>query len=105
VLGKDPQPAHMSDYVKTVEDDGGVHLNSGIPNKAFHHVAIALGGYAWEHAGRIWYETMRDPALRSNVGFLRFARLTQTVAARLYGKGGREEQAVGEAWATVGIEL
>ena len=46
VLGRDPQPAHMRDYVETTEDNGGVHINSGIPNKAFHLVATALGGYS-----------------------------------------------------------
>ena len=35
-LGKDPQPGHMRDYVDTTDDNGGVHINSGIPNKAFH---------------------------------------------------------------------
>src|SRR5690606_15305154 len=35
VLGKDPQPGHMDDFVETNRDNGGVHLNSGIPNKAF----------------------------------------------------------------------
>ena len=37
-LGKDPQPAHLRDYVDTTDDNGGVHINSGIPNKAFHVV-------------------------------------------------------------------
>jgi Zn-dependent metalloprotease len=32
----DRQPAHMSDYVNTIDDNGGVHINSGIPNKAMH---------------------------------------------------------------------
>ncbi len=36
VLGKDPQPAHMRDYVRTYQDNGGVHINSGIPNHAFY---------------------------------------------------------------------
>ena len=36
VLGKDPQPAHMRDFVPTREDNGGVHINSGIPNHAFY---------------------------------------------------------------------
>ena len=36
VLGKDPQPAHMNDYVQTADDNGGVHINSGIPNHAFY---------------------------------------------------------------------
>ena len=44
-----------------------------------------LGGYAWEKAGRIWYETLRDSALRTNTGFKRFANLTVATATRLYG--------------------
>lgn len=43
-LGKDPQPSHMRDYIKTTKDNGGVHLNSGIPNHAFYLVATDLGG-------------------------------------------------------------
>ncbi len=46
ILGKDPQPAHMDQYIQTREDNGGVHLNSGIPNHAFYLAAKALGGYA-----------------------------------------------------------
>ena len=34
VLGDDPQPDHMSKYVNTYDDNGGVHINSGIPNRA-----------------------------------------------------------------------
>ena len=44
----------------TNRDDGGVHINSGIPNRAFYLAATEIGGYAWEKAGRIWYETLRD---------------------------------------------
>ena len=47
-LGKDPQPATMADYVETTDDNGGVHLNSGIPNHAFYLAATAIGGHAWE---------------------------------------------------------
>ena len=64
----------MNDYVETDGDNGGVHVNSGIPNRAFYLVAVSLGGYAWESAGRIWYEALRDPALRDNTGFRRFAK-------------------------------
>ncbi len=46
-LGTDPQPTDMAHYVETDEDDGGVHLNSGIPNRAFYLTATALGGRAW----------------------------------------------------------
>jgi Zn-dependent metalloprotease len=103
VLGKDPQPAHMQDFVNTTADNGGVHINSGIPNRAFHLAATALGGHAWERAGRIWYETLRDSRLRPNTGFRRFANLTVDVAGKLFGPGGTEQLAVGAAWAEVGV--
>jgi Zn-dependent metalloprotease len=105
VLGKDPQPAHMDDYVRTYEDNGGVHINSGIPNRAFYIAASEIGGYAWEKAGRIWYETLRDSRLRSNTGFLRFARLTFLNAGQIYGTGSPEQEAVREGWNQVGIVI
>ncbi len=105
VLGKDPQPAHMSKYVRTLKDNGGVHVNSGIPNHAFYLVAIALGGYAWEKAGRIWYETLRDSQLRSTAGFTRFARRTIVQAGTLYGAKSVELKAVQDAWQQVGVRV
>jgi len=51
-LGKDPQPGHMKDYVKTEEDNGGVHINCGIPNRAFVLSAKAIGGHSWEKTGK-----------------------------------------------------
>ena len=105
VLGTDPQPGHMNAYVDTYNDNGGVHINSGIPNKAFYNAATALGGFAWDKAGRIWYETLRDSALRPNTGFKRFAKLTVSTAARLYGAGSVEQEIVADAWAAVGVPV
>jgi len=105
VLGKDPQPDHMSGYVHTLEDNGGVHINSGIPNRAFYLTAVAIGGYAWEKAGHIWYETLRDPGLKPSTQFRRFASLTIANAGRLFGQGGAAQVAVAKAWTTVGITL
>ncbi|MGE6386391.1 M4 family metallopeptidase [Pseudomonas sp. NPDC078416] len=103
VLGKDPQPGHMDDFVHTYDDNGGVHINSGIPNHAFYQVATRIGGHAWEKAGRIWYDALRDSRLRPNAGFVRFARITHDVAGRLYGVGEEAQIAVQEGWAAVGI--
>jgi Zn-dependent metalloprotease len=104
VLGKDPQPGHMKDYVRTDEDNGGVHINSGIPNRAFYEAAIRIGGRAWERAGRIWYVALRDK-LRARSAFRDVARLTVAAAGELYGKGGREQKAVAAAWRVVGISV
>ena len=101
VLGKDPQPGHMSDYVETSDDDGGVHINSGIPNHAFYLAATAIGGFAWEKAGRIWYVALRD-RLRHGSDFAEAARLTAAVAADLFGPSSPEAEAVIAAWDTVG---
>ena len=73
VLGRDPQPAHMDDYVRTSDDNGGVHINSGIPNHAFYLAARALGGHAWERAGLIWYRTLTSGTLSSTADFTAFA--------------------------------
>jgi Zn-dependent metalloprotease len=105
VLGKDPQPASMKQFVRTYQDNGGVHINSGIPNHAFYLVATKLGGYAWEKAGRIWYETLRNSALRPGTGFKSFARITSRVAGQLYGTNSTEQKAVLESWAEVDLPL
>jgi Zn-dependent metalloprotease len=103
LVGKDPQPAHMDDYVETVQDNGGVHINSGIPNHAFYLAATEIGGRAWELTGRIWYEALRDPALRPDAGFAAFARLTVATAERLEGQGSAAANAVRDAWENVGV--
>ncbi|HVZ36365.1 MAG TPA: M4 family metallopeptidase [Polyangiaceae bacterium] len=103
LLGKDPQPGHMRDYVNTMSDNGGVHINSGIPNRAFYLAATALGGNAWDAAGKIWYATVRDTSLRSNASFRSFARRTIANAVHLYESQSKEHKAVANAWDEVGV--
>lgn len=104
VLGKDPQPAHMKDYVTTISDNGGVHINSGIPNRAFYVTAVELGGYAWEKAGQIWYVALKNK-LTSNSNFQDCANFTYQTAGELYGAGSIQQQAVKIGWAEVGITV
>jgi Zn-dependent metalloprotease len=104
VLGKDPQPGHMKKYVKTTSDNGGVHINSGIPNRAFYFTALEIGGFAWEKAGRIWYVTLRDK-LKPDSNFRDAARLTYATAGQLYGKNSPEQKAVKKGWQAVGINV
>lgn len=53
-IGKDNQLAHWKDFKKLdiSLDNGGVHINSGIPNRAFYLAATKIGGYAWE---KYWF--------------------------------------------------
>ncbi|NGN69040.1 peptidase M4 family protein [Streptomyces sp. A7024] len=102
VLGKDPQPATMDGYVRTSSDNGGVHINSGIPNHAFYLVAYELGGNAWERAGQLWYDVLTGGELRTSADFAEFARLTVQAAQQRYGEG-PELAAVQKAWSQVGV--
>lgn len=104
ILGKDPQPAHMKDYVRTVEDNGGVHINSGIPNRAFYATAVELGNYAWEKAGRIWYKTLTDK-FQERATFQQACDLTFETAGEIYGANSFEQQAVKKGWSEVGITV
>ena len=103
VLGKDPQPDSMSGYIETEDDYGGVHLNSGIPNRAFYLVAEAIGGNAWEAAGQIWYDTITGPNLTTTSDFTTFAAATVTAAVARYGEGSTEHDAVLAGWDGVGL--
>ncbi|MFJ4907551.1 M4 family metallopeptidase [Streptomyces sp. NPDC093249] len=102
VLGKDPQPGHMDHYVRTSRDNGGVHINSGIPNHAFYLLATELGGNAWERAGQIWYDVMTGGTLTPEDRFAEFAAATVAAARARYGDG-TELQAVLKAWSAVGL--
>jgi Zn-dependent metalloprotease len=106
-FGKDPQPDHISKFVHlpdTEEGDyGGVHINSGIPNKAFYATAAGIGGYAWEAPGLIWYEALRSSGPTTE--FQEFADKTYLMAGELYGAGSVEQQAVLAAWREVGIRI
>lgn len=106
-FGRDPQPDHMSRFVRLPDteegDNGGVHINSGIPNHAFYRFAINLGGHAWQAAGHIWYESLK--ASVPDTGFQAFADTTHAKAGQLYGSGSAEQAAARDAWGNVGIRI
>ena len=96
VLGRDPQVGHLDDYVTTSEDNGGVHLNSGIPNRAFQLAAVAIGATTWEGAGRVWYDALTGGSVGPSSDFAAFAAATVAAA-------GAHADAVGAAWDAVGV--
>jgi Zn-dependent metalloprotease len=99
----DDQPATMSAFVNTTSDNGGVHTNSGIPNRAFYLAATAIGGNAWERAGKIWYQVMALRAVPPDAQFHTFAQATLIAASALYGASSIEAKAVADAWGQVGV--
>ncbi len=101
LFGTDPQPKHMKDFYDGADDDGGVHINSGIPNHAFYRAAAALGGKAWETVGPVWYKALS--ALGRKSDFKDAAGTTGEIAGSLYGPKSREAAAVKAGWKGVGL--
>ena len=101
-LGDDPQPGHMKDLYTGNADRGGVHINSGIPNRAFVLVAKALKGNAWDVAGRIWYDTLLQLTTTSQIADCATVSL-QVASTPKYGAAAKK--AVKAAWKKVGISL
>lgn len=104
LLGQDPQPFHMDLYVQTTSDNGGVHINSGIPNHAFYLYSQYMGGNAWEKPGQIWYNAIQ----RINNPLATFgdwAAQTMDASIDLYGVGSLEMVMLKRAWRLVGISV
>lgn len=99
-LGTDPSVGHLDQYVRTSDDNGGIHLNSGIPARAFALAATALGGPSWEGAGLAWYRAMASPKLSARATFASFAGLTVAEAPDR-----ATAAAVGKAWKDVGVTV
>lgn len=96
VLGRDPQPGHMDDYRKMRGDNGGVHINSGIPNRAFALLCQITGEPSWGRPLAMWRRALDDLNPRST-----FAEL----ALATWRHSGGLNPAVREAWQKVGITL
>ncbi len=100
-LGDDPQPSHYADRYTGRLDHGGVHINSGIANRAFALAAREIGGFAWERAGLVWYRVMRDLPRRSTMR--RCADECRGVSRVLFGDRSAEANAIDRAWEEVGL--
>jgi hypothetical protein len=102
-LGKDPQVGSMADYVDTSDDSGGVHTNSGIPNRAFALAALAVGGSSWEAPGKVWYDALTSGEVTAATDFAGFATATVSSAGRLFPDDPTIADKVRDAWTTVGV--
>ncbi|TLS38358.1 M4 family metallopeptidase [Pseudalkalibacillus caeni] len=93
------QPSHMNDYVNTSSDNGGVHTNSGIPNKAGYLTISSIGKSAAE---KIYYRALTVYLTPTSDFSDARAALLQS-AADYYGSGSSTYNAVANAWNQVGV--
>ena len=100
-------PGHMSEFQRLPEsvDKGGVHINSGIPNRALYLLAEGLSeeglgqSIGRDKAGQIAYQTMIS--LPSTATFEEAAEATVEQAGLLYGSA--EQQSANQAFQAVGL--
>jgi Zn-dependent metalloprotease len=95
------QPDNMSKYYNTTQDNGGVHTNCGIPNKAAYLIATN-GSVGIAKAEQIYYRAL-TVYLTSSSNFSAARTALAQAAADLYGAGGAEVNAVNSAFSAVGV--
>jgi len=103
------QPDHMNDYLVTSSDNGGVHTNSGIPNKAAFlmaeggtHHGITVTAIGREAMGRVFYAANLY-YLQSNDGFIEARQATLDAVRSEFPGDIQKENAVQAAWDAVGV--
>lgn len=95
------QPDNMKNYKYTSSDNGGVHTNSGIPNKAAYLIATnPKVGIA--KAEQIYYRALCN-YLTSSASFSDAKTALAQSAEDLYGANSPEYNAVITAWNSVGL--
>jgi thermolysin len=109
-LTTDDDPDHYSERYTGPEDNGGVHINSGIANKAFHLLAVggahhlggSMVGIGADKGAQIWYLALTEYMI-SSTKFAGARQATLSAAQAIYGAGSPEHVAVGTAWSLVGV--
>jgi bacillolysin len=94
------QPAHVSEMYLGDQDNGGVHINSGIGNYAYYLFATAVGK---DKAEQVYYRALTEYLTKTSQFIdLRIAVIQS--AGDLYGSGSQEVVKAGEAFDAVGIQ-
>jgi Zn-dependent metalloprotease len=97
------QPAHMNEYQNLPEtpdgDNGGVHVNSGIPNRAYFLFANVVGK---DKAEKVYYKALTDYLVKSSQ-FIDMRNAVEKAATDLFGAGSTEVNAAKSAFDQVGI--
>jgi Zn-dependent metalloprotease len=109
-LTVDDDPDHYSERYRGPADNGGVHINAGIANKAFylvseggsHHLGGIMTGIGADKAGQVWYRAVTT-YMTVLTRFAGARTATLNAAADLYGSSSTEWEAVCEAWSLVGV--
>jgi len=107
----DDDPDHYSERYTGTADNGGVHVNSGIGNKAFylavaggtHHLSgVTVTGIGPTDATRIWYRAL-TVYMTSSTNFSGARTAMLNAATDLFGSTSQQYTTIATAWCAVGV--
>ncbi|KMM38008.1 M4 family metallopeptidase [Guptibacillus hwajinpoensis] len=103
-------PAHYSERYTGTQDNGGVHINSGIMNKAAYLLSeggtfygVTVSGIGKDKLGAIYYRTLTQ-YLTASSNFSQMRSAAVQAATDLYGASSSEVQSVNKAFDAVGVQ-
>ena len=107
----DDDPDHYSERYTGTADSGGVHINSGIANKAFHLAAaggthhlsgVTVTGMGTTDAAKIWYRAL-SIHMTSGTNFSGARTAMLNSATDLFGSASAQYNTTAAAWCAVGV--
>ncbi len=128
---EDPQKPNYQDRYKGSQDNGGVHINSGVANHAFYLFAMSKplgeraleatkvgiyndqwdfetkkgGYYSYSVPGTLWFNTLMSGKVKKDSTMPEFAKALHDMAGIMY-PGDKQEvqEKLNKAWLAVGID-
>jgi thermolysin len=107
----DDDPDHYAERYTGTADSGGVHINSGIGNKAFylaaaggthHRSSVTVTGIGTTDAARIWYRAL-TVYMTSGTNFAGARTATLNAATDLFGASSAQYNTIATTWCAVGV--
>ena len=107
----DDDPDHYAERYTGTADNGGVHINSGIGNKAFymaaaggthHRSGVTVTGIGTNPAEKIWYRAL-TVYMTSSTNFSGARTAMLNAATDLYGSTSTQYNTIATTWCAVGV--
>jgi hypothetical protein len=107
----DDDPDHYAERYTGTADSGGVHINSGIGNKAFHlavvggthhRSGVTVTGIGADPAAKIWYRAL-TVYMTSGTTFSGARTAMLNAATDLYGSTSAQYNTIATTWCAVGV--
>lgn len=107
----DDDPDHYAERYTGTSDNGGVHINSGIGNKAYylavvggthHRSGVTVTGIGTTDAAKIWYRAL-TVYMTSSTNYAAARTAMLNAATDLFGASSAQYNTIATTWCAVGV--